>query len=126
MSKSETADDACSCWTSSNYSAVSDAVKTCKISEVSEVATGLKACTSAFSKCRKFEDDVIDAFSSCTKSVSDLKLKAAALSKNKDALTDVKAKVAKATSQSGRRRFAREVATDCGGFISLVVQCKLS
>ena len=125
LSKSSTADDACSCWTSSNYSSVSEAVKSCKISEVSEVAKGLKACTSAFSKCRKFEDDVIDAFSSCSKSVSELKLKAAALSKNKDALTDVKAKIAKATSSSsGRRRFARAAATDCASFIVLVVQCK--
>ena len=124
LSKSATASDACSCWTSSNYTSVSDAVKSCKISEVGNVAKGLKACTAAFSKCRKFEDDVIDAFSSCSKSVSELKQKAAALSKNKDALTDVKAKVAKATGSSSRRRFAREAATDCASFIVLVVQCK--
>ena len=124
LSKSATANDACSCWSSSNYSSVSDAVKSCKISEVGDVAKGLKACTAAFSKCRKFEDDVIHAFSSCTKSVSELTEKAAALSKNKDALGEVKTKIAKATGSSARNRFARAIATDCASFIVLVTTCK--
>ena len=61
--------------------------------------------------------DVVDAFSSCSKSVSDLTAKAAALSKNKDALTDVKAKVAKATGST------RAVATNCASFLVLIIQC---
>merc|ERR1712130_438136 len=119
LSKAATASDACECWTSSNYSSISDAVKTCKISEVSTVAKGLKACTAAFSKCRKFEDDVVHAFSTCYQSVSDHTVKAAALNKNKAALIDVKAKVAKATGTS-RGRVARAAATDCASFIVLV------
>merc|ERR1712130_848739 len=121
LSKAATASDACQCWTSSNYSSVSDAVKTCKISEVSTVAKGLKACTAAFSKCRKFEDDVVHAFSSCSKSVSDITLKAAALHKNKAALAEVKTKVAKATGSS-KGRVARAAATDCASFIVLVMK----
>ena len=124
LSKEATATDACECWTNSNFSDVSEAVKSCKISEVSTIAKGLKACTAAFSKCRKFEDDVVDAFSSCSKSVADITAKAAALSKNKAALTSVKAKVAKATGSS--KRVARAAATDCASFIVLVVQCKFS
>ena len=124
LSKSATADEACDCWSSSNYSEVSDAVKSCKIADVGNIAQGLKACTAAFSKCRKFEDDVIDAFSSCSKSVSELTAQAAALSKNKDALGDVKTKIAKATGSSTRRRFARAAATDCASFIVLVTTCK--
>ena len=124
LSKSATADDACSCWSSSNLTDLSDAVKECKISDVGDVAKGLKACTAAFSKCRKFEDDVIHAFSSCTKSVSELTEKAAALSKNKDALGEVKTKIAKATGSSARNRFARAIATDCASFIVLVTTCK--
>merc|ERR1712130_312263 len=119
LSKAATASDACECWTSSNYSSISDAVKTCKISEVSTVAKGLKACTAAFSKCRKFEDDVVDAFSSCSKSVSEITLKAAALHKNKAALAEVKTKVAKITGSS-RGRVARAAYTDCASFIVLV------
>ena len=124
LSKSATADDACSCWSSSNLTDLSDAVKECKIADVGNVAKGLKACTAAFSKCRKFEDDVIHAFSSCTKSVSELTEKAAALSKNKDALGEVKTKIAKATGSSARNRFARAIATDCASFIVLVTTCK--
>ena len=124
LSKSATADDACSCWSSSNLTDLSNAVKECKIADVGNVAKGLKACTAAFSKCRKFEDDVIDAFSSCSKSVSELTAQAAALSKNKDALGDVKTKIAKATGSSTRRRFARAAATDCASFIVLVTTCK--
>merc|ERR1712130_25354 len=119
LSKAATATDAYECWTNSNFTSVSDAVKTCKISEVSTIAKGLKSCTAAFSKCRKFEDDVVDAFSSCSKSVSDITLKAAALHKNKAALAEVKTKVAKITGSS-RGRVARAAATDCASFIVLV------
>merc|ERR1712038_2222850 len=119
LSKAATASKACDCWTNSNFTSVSDAVKTCKISAVSTIAKGLKSCTAAFSKCRKFEDDVVDAFSSCSKSVSDITLKAAALHKNKAALAQVKTKVAKVTGSS-RGRVARAAATDCASFIVLV------
>ena len=47
------------------------------------------------------------------------KAKAEALSKNKDALTDVKAKIATATA---RRRHVRAPATDCAGFLALVLE----
>ena len=54
-----------------------------------------------------------------TQSYDQLKAKADDLSMNKDALTDVKAKIATATA---RRRHARAPATDCAGFLALVLE----
>ena len=73
LSKSSTADDACTCWTNPNYSPISEAVKNCRISEVSEVANSLKACTSAFSSCRKLEDTAVDSFANCSGDLFKLK-----------------------------------------------------
>merc|ERR1712152_90716 len=77
---------------------------------------------SAFGKCRKFEDDAVSILKSCSESPDKLKEKAAALSKNKDAMTDAKAKIAKATGSSGRHRSRRAAATNCGEFIALAVR----
>ena len=52
LSKEDTADDACTCWTSEDMKMYSEKVKICKIAEVGDIAKGLKNCTSAFSKCR--------------------------------------------------------------------------
>ena len=55
-----------------------------------------------------------------TQSYDQLKAKADDLSKNKDALTDVKAKIATATA---RRRHVRAApANDCAGFLALVLE----
>ena len=109
--------DACTCWTGDDMTKYSDEVKSCKIEAVSDIAKGLKACKAAFSKCRQYEDAAISTIQSCSQSADQLKAKAEALSKNKDALNDVKAKIAKATA---RRRHARAPATDCAGFLKLV------
>ena len=119
LSKEATAEDACTCWNSDNMTKYSEEVKSCKISEVGDIAKGLKNCTGAFSKCRKYEDAAISTIQTCSQTADQLKAKAEALSKNKDALTDVKAKIAKATA---RRRHARAPATDCAGFLKLVVK----
>ena len=119
LSKEATAEDACTCWTSDNMTKYSEDVKSCKISEVGNIAKGLKNCKDAFSKCRKYEDAAISTIQFCSQSADQLKAKAETLSKNKDALTDVKAKIAKATA---RRRHARAPATDCAGFLKLVVK----
>ena len=117
LSKEATAEDACTCWTGDDMTKYSDEVKSCKIEAVSEIAKGLKACKAAFSKCRQYEDAAISTIQSCSQSADQLKAKKEALSKNKDALNDVKAKIAKATA---RRRHARAPATDCAGFLKLV------
>ena len=117
LSKEATAEDACTCWTNADMMKYSDEVKSCKVEAVSDIAKGLKACKAAFSKCRQYEDAAISTIQSCSQSADQLKAKAEALSKNKDALNDVKAKIAKATA---RRRHARAPATDCAGFLKLV------
>ena len=71
-------------------------------------------------KCRKYEDAAISSIQTCSQSADQLRAMAEALSKNKDALND-EAKIAKATA---RRRHARAPATDCAGFLSLVLESK--
>ena len=121
LSKEDTAEEACTCWTSEDMMMYSEKVKSCRITEVGDIAKGLKACTGAFSKCRKYEDDVISTIQTCSQTADQLKAKAAALSANKDALNDVKAKIASATA---RRRHARAPATDCAGFLTLVMNSR--
>ena len=118
LSKEDSCEDACGCWESSDMDTLSEEVKSCKIAETKDVADALKECKAAFSKCRKLEDESIDSISLCSQTADQLQAKASALKANKDAVDDVKAKIAAAKS---RRRAA---ATDCAGFLPLVVECK--
>ena len=120
LSKEATVEDACTCWTSEDMKKYTEEVKNCKIAEVGAIAKGLKDCKASFSKCRKYEDDTISSIQSCSQSADQLKSKVEALAKNKEALNDVKNKIAKATSSS-----SRAPATDCAGFVSLVLQSNL-
>merc|ERR1711878_209897 len=61
MSKEATATEACACWSAPEMTMASEAVKDCKIAEVSSIAQGLKACKDAFSTCRKFEETLTAA-----------------------------------------------------------------
>merc|ERR1739837_8715 len=70
MSKEATATEACACWSAPEMTMASDAVKDCKIAEVSSIAQGLKACKDAFSTCRKFEDEAVSSMAAS--SVSDI------------------------------------------------------
>ena len=124
MSKAETADDACNCWTDAEYTELGNTIKSCKIAETSAVAKGLKACKEAFSTCRKFEDDAVAAMAACAVPVDALKAKAAALSANVDSTNAAAAKVAAVTGGSSRRRSARAAASTCADFITLVENCK--
>merc|ERR1719284_1341908 len=121
MSKEATATEACACWSAPEMTMASDAVKDCKIAEVSSIAQGLKACKDAFSTCRKFEDDAVASMAACSVSTDALKSKAAALSANVDSANAAAQKVAAVTGSS-RRRSSRAAATSCAGFISLVAQ----
>merc|ERR1712012_721436 len=121
MSKAETADDACECWTDAEYTELGNKIKSCKIAETSDIAKGLKACKDAFSTCRKFEDDAVASMAACSVSADALKSKAAALSANVDSANAAAQKVAAVTGSS-RRRSSRSAATSCAGFITLVAQ----
>ena len=121
LSKESTSADACTCW--NGMTAASEAVVGCsRTDEQDKIKNATKMCKDAFSKCRKFEDDAVSILKSCSESSDKLKQKAAALSKNKDAMTDAKAKIAKATGSSKRRR--RQAATTCAEFTALAVRCK--
>ena len=135
MSKEATATEACACWSAPEMTMASDAVKDCKIAEVSSIAQGLKACKDAFSTCRKFEDEAVSSMAACSVSVDTLKAKAAALSANHESMTAAKSKVSGITSSRyyhvkknsalyARHRGARAAASTCAAFISLVQQCK--
>ena len=123
MSKAETADDACECWTDAEYTELGNKIKSCKIAETSDIAKGLKACKDAFSTCRKYEGDAVASMAACSVSADALKSKAAALSANVDSANAAAQKVAAVTGSS-RRRSSRAAATSCAGFITLVAQCK--
>jgi len=124
MSKEATATEACACWSAPEMTMASDAVKDCKIAEVSSIAQGLKACKDAFSTCRKFEDEAVSSMAACSVSVDTLKAKAAALSQSKTAMDAAASTVAGITGSSrkvrGLARGKRAAAADAAAFITLV------
>merc|ERR1712110_270832 len=112
---------ACECFTSSSFNASAEAVKGCDASTFSSaIKKQLNKCKVAFSKCRKYEDDAVDALSACTKTQAQHTQKAAQLKANSDALTAAKTKMASLASgaTSSRHRGARQTATSCSAVIS--------
>ena len=86
--------EACMCWEMSSFATMSGAVGDCKIQEAQKLITKQKtACTSAFAKCRKYEDEAVSVMATCTSSQDKLKAKAAALSNNNKTLTAAKEKM---------------------------------
>ena len=60
--------DSCACWTASSLNTTLEAVRPCKASNFSKaIKAQLEKCKTAFSTCRKYEDDAVDALSACTK-----------------------------------------------------------
>merc|ERR1712079_759387 len=124
MSKEAPATEACACWSAPEMTMASEAVKDCKITEVSAIAQGLKACKDAFSTCRKFEDEAVSSMAACSVSTDALKAKAAALSQSKTAMDAAASTVAGITGSSrrarGLARGKRAAAADAAAFITLV------
>merc|ERR1712186_58440 len=117
MSKEATATEACACWSAPEMTMASEAVKDCKITEVSAIAQGLKACKDAFSTCRKFEDEAVSSMAACSVSAD-------ALSQSKTAMDAAASTVAGITGYSrkvrGLARGKRAAAADAAAFITLV------
>merc|ERR1711971_1401643 len=112
---------ACECFTSSSFNKTAEAVKNCDASKFSAaIKKQLNKCKVAFSKCRKYEDDAVDALSACTKTQQQHTQKAAQLKANQDALTAAKAKMSSLASgaTSSRHRGARQTATSCSSVIT--------
>ena len=118
LARSKTDEDGgCSCWSSSSMMEASEAAKDCKIKEVSSIAKGLKACKEEFSKCRKYEDEVISIMAACSHPVHQLKQKAAVLYTNKVSIEAARTKVAGVEKTSSSE--------SCGQFLQSVQTCKL-
>merc|ERR550519_1132756 len=96
-------------------------LKDCKASKESSATTkALKACTTAFGKCRKFEDAASTAIMSCASDSSKLTKKAANLAANNASMTAAKEKMASLASSryhSGRK--SRATATSCSEIITI-------
>ena len=87
--------------------------------EADAFKTSLSACTAAFGKCRKFEDDVGDTIHNCNQDTSKMKKKLKNLKENESALKQHQAK-ANSTANS---RFAQSPPSarqiTCAAFIRL-------
>ena len=60
--------EACECFTSSSFNTTTQAVRGCDASTFSaSIKAQLNKCKAAFSTCRKYEDDAVDALSACSK-----------------------------------------------------------
>ena len=115
----DSTDSACSCWTGEEMLALSETVKSCKFKAVLDNQQRLKSCTSAFSKCRRAEDEAVTSIYICSQDIGEVTEDIDVLMKNLNALTEAKAKVIKVT-QSSRRTSNSE----CPEFVGLVDQCK--
>ena len=95
----------------------SDEVKNCQIAETLDIAKGLKNCKRNFAECRQYEDDAIYTTHLCSQSEEQHLLKVENLSKIKQALTNIKEKIAKAL-------LARTtgLATNCEGMLVLILK----
>merc|ERR1712086_207562 len=111
--------EACTCWTNSTLEFTVSAVKKCDISSDNKKMTAAKkACTTAFGKCRKLEDDVSTALSAC----SPANTKARATADIKQGLKN-KAAATKATTKINYTATATTRAATimtCAAFITLI------
>merc|ERR1711988_1681638 len=118
--------DACSCWTGEMLNMTAATLKDCKASkESSAITAALKKCTTAFGKCRKFEDAASTAIMSCASDSSKLTKKAANLAANNASMTAAKEKMASLASSryhSGRK--SRATATSCSEIITISTTSK--
>merc|ERR1711902_213811 len=101
--KKTNSSDACYCWTHNQLNHSIDELKTCKANkEAAAITSALKNCTTAFGKCRKFEDAASTALSSCASDSSKLTKKAANLAANNASMTAAEEKMSSlASSRSG-------------------------
>jgi len=113
--------DACTCWSSSSLSQTAAKLKHCKANNESKAITAaLKNCTTAFQKCRKFEDAAGKAISSCASDSSKLIKKAANLAANSASMTAAKTKMSSLSTSSGKKLVVRATAAaSCADVISI-------
>lgn len=107
---------ACTCWGSSTLSTLAKKIKTCSLTaETNDMKAALNICKANFTVCRKYEDDVISAISSCSKSTKQLIQQVKALTDNSNAITKTINKTS--SLASSRRRYTRASAASCAEII---------
>merc|ERR1711953_4084 len=115
--KKTNSSDACYCWTHNQLNHSIDELKTCKANkEAAAITSALKNCTTAFGKCRKFEDAASTALSSCSSDSSKLTKKAANLAANNASMTAAKTKMSSLAS-------ARSMGKSHGGRADAAASC---
>ena len=120
LSKESSAEAACDCWTGEDMTRFSDAVQQCKIQSVGSIAAGLKNCTGAFSKCRKYEDSVISTIQACPQTSDQLKATITILETNKKALETVQNVINYLSTDS------RQSESTCGAIVDFISNSKFS
>merc|ERR1711874_727630 len=108
----QAASTACEYWTATALADLADKAKMCKAKdEAGAIATALKTCTTAFGKCRKFEDDASTARAASTcAEILTYAQKLAEMAQNSPASPDILTTAAKITGAGAVSCSTTEVA----------------
>lgn len=121
--KKMSGEEACSCFGSDTLMEMGNKTKKCNLANESKAMVEAdKKCRKAYGECRKYQEDIIGAVSSCSKSTDKLKEKAKTLSENTKNLDEAKKAVSALTTrrrQAAHQRGRRAVPTDCAGMITV-------
>jgi len=110
--------EACTCWNSTELSGPLETIKGCSLSkEASAMAKGIKTCRSAFSTCRKYEDDISPAIFVCNINPKALLSQLKSMSTNVKSLKTLKTIIDSLTSR--KFRYTRSI-KNCDGVLTKV------
>jgi len=123
-------EEACSCFGADTLIKMGNKTKKCNLANESKAMVEAdKKCKKAYGECRKYQEDIIGAVSSCSKSTDELKEKAKALTENTKNLENAKKAVSALTTRrrhaaqkrsgAAQKRGRRAAPTDCAGMITV-------
>jgi len=116
-------EEACSCFGNDTLQDMGNKTKKCNLANESKAMVEAdKKCKQAYGECRKYQEEIIGAVSSCSKSTDKLKEKAKALTENSKNLDNAKKAVSALTTrrrQAAHQRGRRAAPTDCAGMITV-------
>merc|ERR1719341_3065009 len=121
--KKMSGEEACACFGNDTLLEMGNKTKKCNLAnESKEMVEADKKCKKAYGECRKYQEDIIGAVSSCSKSTDKLKEKAKALTENSKNLDNAKKAVSALTTrrrQAAHQRGRRAAPTDRAGMITV-------
>jgi len=123
--KKMSGEEACSCFGNDTLIDMGNKTKKCNLANESKAMVEAdKKCKQAYGECRKYQEDIIGAVSSCSKSTDKLKEKAKALTENSKNLDNAKKAVSALTTRRRQaahhhQRGRRAAPTDCAGMITV-------